>query len=205
MDQNTALAYLSLATLSLLSSRQPKHSFHETRYPDSFLILIFRSSKMASFARPTYVDEGVQKFGSGIFCSDYRVLKADIHSDSFFEGPNKEVPDGEAYTEAAHQLAATLPAIDESTLVRTSDGVDLIWFTKRGMFSPYGAVSQTFYDLSMAATQLLLRFFSPPAKLVSDKRHRNHLNKEKNKWNAKGCEYGVYVGTSTRLVPCFLD
>ena len=39
---------------------------------------------MASFTRPTYVDQGIQKLGSGIFWSYYRVLKADMHSDSFF-------------------------------------------------------------------------------------------------------------------------
>lgn len=127
-----------------------------------------------------------------------------MHSDSFFKGPNKKVPSDEAYVEAAHDFAATLPAIDESTLVRTSDGVDLIWFTKRGMFSPYGAVSKIFYFLSMAAIQVLLQVF-PPAKLNKDQRHRNHLKNEKSSWTAKGCQYGVYVCTSTYLAPHFPD
>lgn len=148
---------------------------------------------MASLTRPTYVDQGIQKFGSGIFWSNYRVLKADMHSDSFFMGSNKKVPSNEAYIEAAHQFATTLPAIDESTLVRTSDGVDLIWFTKRGMFSPYGTVWKIFYTLSMSAILALLHFFPPPTKLSRDKRHRNHLKKEKKRWNAKNCQYGVYV------------
>ena len=148
---------------------------------------------MASFTRPTYVDEGVQKFGSGIFCCSYRVLKADKHSDFFFKGANKKVPTDKAYIEAAHKYAATLPAIDESTLVRTSDGVDLIWFTKRGMFSPFGAVWEVFYFLSLAAIRMLLQFFPPPTKLSKDKRHREHLEKEKKRWDAEACQYGVYV------------
>lgn len=156
---------------------------------------------MASFTRPTFVDQGVQKFGSGIFWSNYRVLKADMHSDFFFKGSVKKVPSNEGYIEAAHQFAATLPAIDESTLVRTSDGVDLIWFTKRGMFSPNGAVWQLFYSISMAAILLLLQLFPPPMKLSQDKRHRNHLKKEKERWEAKKCHYGVYVYTSALLIP----
>lgn len=120
-------------------------------------------------------------------------MKADKHSDYFFKGANKKVPTDKGYIEAAHEFAATLPAIDESTLVRTSDGVDLIWFTKRGMFSPFGAVWETFYFLSLAAIGLLLMFFPPPAKLSKDKRHRGHLEKEKKRWAAKICQYGVYV------------
>lgn len=102
-----------------------------------------------------------------------------MHSDSFFMGSNNKVPSNEAYIEAAHQFAATLRAIDESTLVRTSDGVDLIWFTKRGTFSPYGAVWKIFFILSMAAILTLLHFFPSPTKLSRDKRHRNYLKKEK--------------------------
>ena len=147
---------------------------------------------MDSFNGPTYVDEGVQKFGSGIFWCYYRVLKADLHSDSFFKGSNKKVPGTEDYAKAAHEFAATLPAVDESTLVRTSDGVDLVWFTNRGMFSPYGLVWKIFYDISIAAILLLLQFFTPPVDLKNDQRHRNHL-KDKSSWNAKGCQYGVYV------------
>ena len=152
---------------------------------------------MASFTRPNYVDQGIQRFGSGIFKADYRVLKSDMHSDSFFKGPNKMVPGDEDYARAAHQYAATLPTIDENTLVRTSDGVDMIWFTKRGMFSPNGVVWRIFYELSLAAILLLLRLFPPPAKLGKDQRHRNHLEKEKRYWNAKGCQYGVYVCISS--------
>ena len=155
---------------------------------------------MTSFTRPSYVDEGIQRFGSGIFWCDYRVLKADVHSDCFFKGGNKRVPSDEDYVKSAHQFAARLPVIDESTLVRTSDGVDLIWFTKRGMFSPYGSVWKTFYDLSTAAIQELLLHYSPPAKLKGDQRHRNHLTEEMARWNAKGCQYGVYVCISTPLL-----
>ncbi|KAF6232552.1 hypothetical protein HO173_009220 [Letharia columbiana] len=115
-----------------------------------------------------------------------------MHSDYFFKGTVKQVPSDEAYVAAAHQFAATLLAIDESTLVRTSDGVDLIWFTKRGMFSPYGALWEIFYSLSMAVIMTLLRFFPPPTNLAKDPRHRNHLKKEKSGWNAKKCQYGVH-------------
>ena len=80
-----------------------------------------------------------------------------MHSDYFFKGTVKKVPSDRAYVAAAHQFAATLLAIDESTLVRTSDGVDLIWFTKRGMFSPYGALWEIFYSLSMAVIMTLLQ------------------------------------------------
>ena len=73
-----------------------------------------------------------------------------MHSDCFFKGGNKRVPSDEDYIKSAHQFAAALPAIDESTLVRTPDGVDLIWFTKRGMLSPAGPFWETFYDLSTA-------------------------------------------------------
>lgn len=155
---------------------------------------------MASFIQPNYFDEGIQRFGSGIFWCNYRVLRADVHSDSFFKGSNKMVPGDEQYANAAHQFAATLPAIDESTLVRSSDGVDLIWFTKRGMFSPYGAIWRIFYGISMAAIAMLLTIFPPPANLSRDNRHRNHLKKEKSAWNAKGCQYGVYVCLSTPLL-----
>ena len=155
---------------------------------------------MASFARPTYVDQGIQRFGSGIFWSNYRVLKADVHSDSLFNGSNKRVPSDEEYVEAAHQFATILPVIDESTLVRTSDGVDLIWFTKRGMFSPHGPVWKIFYNISIAAIGLLILFFPPPADVRKDQRHKNHLEKEKSSWIAKGCQYGVYVCISIPLL-----
>ena len=114
-------------------------------------------------------------------------------SDFFFKGSVKKVPSNEGYIEAAHQLAEKLPVIDESTLVRTSDGVELIWFTKRGMFSPNGAFWELFYSFSMAAIRLLLQLFPPPLKLSQNKRHRNHLKKEKEHWEAKNCHYGVYV------------
>lgn len=113
------------------------------------------------------------------------MLKADTHSNSFSMGSVKKVPSDEAYIKVAHRFAATLPVIDESTLVRTSDGVDMIWFTKRGMFSPYGAVWRTFYSLSMAAILVLLQLCPPIAKLSKDKRHRNHLSREKSSWAAK--------------------
>lgn len=148
---------------------------------------------MASFARPAYVDQGIQRFGSGIFSCDYRVLEVDMHSDSFFKGSNKRVPGDEDYAKSAHRFAATLPVIDESTLVRTSDGVNLVWFTKRGMFSPYDPVWRVFNDLSIAAIRTLLQSFPPPTELGKDQRHRNHLKKEKSSWAAKGCQYGVYV------------
>ena len=146
-----------------------------------------------SFYTPYKTFESVERLGDGDFKADFHVYTLDVHSSKIFKGPIKKVRSDEEYRKAATEYAKELPPFEKSTCVKSSDGVPLIYFIKKGITSPWGILASFMVCMAMSAIQLLLSAYPPPQNLKTNARHKSNLKAEIEKSELLSRPYGVFV------------
>ena len=81
----------------------------------------------------------------------------------------------------------------KSTCIRTSDGIAIIWFIKKGMTSPWGYLGQLLFKATVSALQALMKIYVPPRAMDGDPRHVWNFKEEVARHDTQNRPYGVYV------------
>ena len=127
----------------------------------------------------------VYRLRNGMCSADFRTITVDLDEKSILDRAHKIVPKNDRYIEATTQYALTLPSWRENVIVKTSDGVPIIWFVKNGMtIWPFGSQAA---KASLKAVRQLTGAFAPPREYGKKVEEQSVL------WWARGCEYGAYV------------
>ncbi|KAL2047519.1 hypothetical protein ABVK25_011448 [Lepraria finkii] len=126
------------------------------------------------------------------FQEEYEVYTVDVPSSENFDGPKSILPHTTAYTTTAHRFMSSLPGFTKSTCIRTSDGIAIIWFIKKGMTSPWGYLGQLLFKATVSALQALIKIYVLPRAIDGDLRHVWNFKEEVTRHDAQNRPYGVY-------------
>lgn len=143
-------------------------------------------------ASKSYV--GLARAGNGLCQDEFETyVLDDVSAADLFDGPTSKVPSNSDYLQSATKFAIGLPRFTRSTRIQTSDGVDLVFFIKRGMTSPWGFIGRTLAALSLKAIEAFIKIYPPPKNLGEDNRHSANPGEDITKADTDGRPYGVYV------------
>lgn len=133
--------------------------------------------------------------GQGLTCfqEEFEVYTVDVPSSENFDGPKPILPHTTAYTITAHRFMSSLPGFTKSTCIRTSDGIAIIWFIKKGMTSPWGYLGQLLFKATVSALQALIEIYVLPRAIDGDLRHVWNFKEEVARHDAQNRPYGAFV------------
>ena len=152
----------------------------------------------ASKAGPILVNDGQGFVGQAAHRALVTILTLQQDSSALFGGPNKMVPKTNEAAESYRLHAESYPLITSSTVVKTKDGVPLLYFLKDGMLA--GLTEEEKQRLpaqSLSAIRALIDVYPPPP---PEKKDSRVTEEQRVVQLAKKQAYGRYVSCFHQLL-----
>ena len=147
--------------------------------------------KKASKTGPILHDSGEEIVGEGIHQAAVSILTLQEDSSAFFGGTNKKVAKSKEAAEKYRLEAEDYAVVESSTVVKTRDGVPLLYFLKDGMLAGLTPEERQHLPIqSLSAIRGLVKAYPPPAPPKKDSRV---IQQQRDKQLAKKQAYGRYV------------